>query len=53
MTCVRLVGCEPAWLGSDEDVDVGLSPAVAAAIAPAVALVESLVARLASETAVA
>jgi hydrogenase maturation protease len=40
---LRLVGCEPAHLGSDEEPVLGLSPAVAAAVEPAVLLVEDLV----------
>jgi hydrogenase maturation protease len=44
--CVRVVGCEPVHLGSDEEPLMGLSPAVEAAVAPAIALVEELVAAL-------
>lgn len=40
---LTVVGCEPAVLESD-DMEAGLSPAVAAAIEPAVALVQRLVA---------
>jgi len=41
---ILLVGCEPADLGG-EDGRLGLTPPVDAAIAPAAALVESLIAR--------
>jgi hydrogenase maturation protease len=44
---LRLVACEPATL-EGPDAGVGLSPAVAAAVQPAVALVESLVSRCAA-----
>jgi hydrogenase maturation protease len=40
---LRVVGCEPGALGDPEDVTVGLSPAVAAAVTPAAALVADLV----------
>jgi hydrogenase maturation protease len=40
---VRLVGCEPATFGSEDAPVMGLSAPVAAAVAPAVALIESLV----------
>jgi len=40
-----LVGCEPATLGPDEG-QLGLSPAVEAVVDQAVAMIESLVARL-------
>ena len=40
---IRVVGCEPAQIPDDDDVDVGLSPPVAAAVAPAVALIEELI----------
>ena len=43
---VLVVGCEPAWLGAEDDVQRGLSPPVAAAVDEAVPLVESLVAAL-------
>jgi len=43
---LRLVGCEPATPGADDDVTAGLSAAVAAAVEPAAALVASLVAEL-------
>jgi hydrogenase maturation protease len=42
---VFLVGCEPATLGPEEG-QLGLSPAVEAAVDQAVALIESLVARI-------
>jgi hydrogenase maturation protease len=42
---LRVVGCEPS---SAEDFEMGLSPEVQAAIDPAVALVEELVAQLGS-----
>src|SRR5262249_23606522 len=43
---LRLVGCEPQTLGSDEEMAMGLSPAVQAAVEPAMEAVESLVAEL-------
>lgn len=43
---LRLVGCEPAALGSDEELAMGLSAKVAAAVEPAADLVESVVAEL-------
>lgn len=43
---VLVVGCEPATLGPEDDVQMGLSPPVAAAVEEAVKLVESLVATL-------
>jgi hydrogenase maturation protease len=39
---VRVVGCEPAQVPTDDQIEVGLSPPVAAAIEPAVALIEKL-----------
>jgi len=39
---LRLVGCEPASVGADDDIAPGLSAPVAAAVEPAVELVESL-----------
>lgn len=39
---VRVVGCEPARVPAGDDVEVGLSPPVAAAVEPAVALLEEL-----------
>jgi hydrogenase maturation protease len=42
---VRVVGCEPGKI-DEEDLHMGLSDAVAAAVDPAVALVESLLAEL-------
>ncbi|HZS40079.1 MAG TPA: hydrogenase maturation protease [Polyangia bacterium] len=41
---LRVVGCEPACLGDGDEPLMGLSPAVEAAIDPAIALVEKLVA---------
>ena len=43
---LRLVGCEPANLGSDDEGALGLSEPVAAAIDRAVELVEAVVAEL-------
>lgn len=40
---MRVVGCEPATLGSEEDMPLELSPLVAAALDEAVRLVEALV----------
>jgi hydrogenase maturation protease len=40
---VRILGCEPATFGSEEEPALGLSPAVQAAVAPAADLVEELV----------
>jgi hydrogenase maturation protease len=40
---LRVVGCEPAALGSDEYPLMGLSPLVLAAVDEAIALIESLV----------
>jgi hydrogenase maturation protease len=40
---LRVVGCEPATLGSDEDPALGLSPAVQPAVDEAVRLIEGLV----------
>jgi len=48
MACMRLVGGEPAPLDS-YDVLSGLSPAMAAAIEPAMELVESLIAQFAGK----
>lgn len=45
---VRIVACEPAELGSEEEVAVGLSPAVEAAVGPAAALVVALARTLGS-----
>ena len=41
-----LVGCEPATVGETEDLQMGISDPVRAAVDEAVALVESLVAKL-------
>ena len=40
-----VVGCEPAWLGDGDAGGMGLSECVRAAIDPAVALIEALIAR--------
>ncbi|HEX2099438.1 MAG TPA: hydrogenase maturation protease [Candidatus Synoicihabitans sp.] len=40
-----LVGCEPAHFGDPEHGEIGLSPPVSAAVAEAMAAVESLIAR--------
>jgi hydrogenase maturation protease len=44
---VRIVGCEPGALDDDGEIAVGLSARVEAAIEPAIALIESLVAEVA------
>jgi hydrogenase maturation protease len=44
--CLRLVGCEPATLGSEEEPAMALSAPVAAAVDEAVRLVEELVREL-------
>jgi hydrogenase maturation protease len=41
---LRVVGCEPAEFGTEDDPAMGLSPPVQAAVAQAVVLVEKLVA---------
>lgn len=41
-----LVGCEPAFLGSEDEVALGLSEPVAAAVTEAVRLIESLIAKM-------
>jgi hydrogenase maturation protease len=43
---VLLVGCEPGVLGSDEDMQMGLSEPVRAAVDGAVGIIESLIAQL-------
>jgi len=43
---LRLIGCEPATIGSDDEGVLGLSPPVATAVDRAVALAEALVADL-------
>jgi hydrogenase maturation protease len=43
---VLLVGCEPGALASEEEMQMGLSEPVRAAVEPAVALIESLVPQL-------
>jgi hydrogenase maturation protease len=40
---VRIVGCEPATLGTEEDPIMGLSEPVAAAVGEAIRLIESLI----------
>lgn len=47
---ILLVGCEPVTLGSEEDVLMGLSEPVQAAVREAVVLIESLVAEFLGET---
>jgi hydrogenase maturation protease len=49
--CNRLlvVGCEPEPFDAEQDIQTELSPAVRAAIAPAVEMVESLIAKLSNE----
>jgi len=44
MPCVRLVGCEPLTLGTDEDGAMGLSEPVRAALDGAVEMIEGLIA---------
>ncbi len=46
LPCLRVVGCEVGPLGAEEELTVGLSPAVDEAVEPAVAMVESLVKEL-------
>ncbi len=46
LKCLRVVGCEPQEAGSEEEMAVGLSPPVAAAVERAVELVESVVREL-------
>jgi hydrogenase maturation protease len=46
---VLLVGCEPGALGGEEDMQMGLSAPVAAAVAPAVGIVESLITQVLQE----
>jgi hydrogenase maturation protease len=43
MSPMKIVGCEPATFGSDEDPAMGLSPVVEAAVAEAVQIVQRLV----------
>jgi hydrogenase maturation protease len=47
--CLRLIGCEPAILGTEDEVIMGLSGPVTAALEPAIQRVESLVAELRAE----
>jgi hydrogenase maturation protease len=42
LSFVRVVGCEPAHVPAGDDIAVGLSPPVAAAVEPAVSLIEEL-----------
>ena len=48
---LRLVGCEPATIGSLDQTQMGLSPAVAAAVDQALPLISSLVEQLSCERA--
>jgi hydrogenase maturation protease len=48
-TRVRLVACEPATFGDEDDVTVALSHPVAAAIEPAISLVDELIVTLSKE----
>jgi hydrogenase maturation protease len=50
---ILVVGCEPATFGDELEGDMGLSPAVDAAIGGAMAMVESLITRVAQEHRVA
>jgi hydrogenase maturation protease len=43
MPCVRLVGCEPLTLGTEEDGRMGLSEPVRAAVEGAVEMIEGLI----------
>jgi hydrogenase maturation protease len=43
---LRLVGCEPASFGTDEEPQMGLSPAVAQAVEQAVPLIHALLSEL-------
>ncbi|MBI4748214.1 MAG: hydrogenase maturation protease [Acidobacteria bacterium] len=47
---VLLVGCEPAFLGSEDEGALGLSEPVAAAVTEAVWLIESLIAKMLTES---
>jgi len=47
---LQIVGCEPYNLGSDDDPQIGLSPMVEAAIAPAVSAIESMALELSAMT---
>ncbi len=46
---VLLIGCEPAFLGSEDEGAMGLSEPVAAAVTEAVRLIESLIAKTLTE----
>jgi len=50
LPCVRLVGCEPLTLGTEEDGAMGLSEPVRVAVDGAVELVEALIAEALSGT---
>lgn len=43
LTEIRIVGCEPAELGDDEELKLGLSTVVAEAVEPAVLTIERLI----------
>jgi hydrogenase maturation protease len=43
---LRVVGCEPAVLGTEEDMVMGLSEPVQAAVAEAICLIEALIAEV-------
>ena len=45
-SCLRLVGCEPATFGSEEEPAMGLSPVVESAVDEAVGVIESLLLEL-------
>ena len=48
---LRVVGCEPLLVSDEDDMAIGLSVPVAAAVDPAIRLIESLVAELAGAVA--
>jgi hydrogenase maturation protease len=50
LPCIRLVGCKPFTVGTDEDGAMGLSESVRAAVDDAVQLVETLIAESLSRT---
>ena len=43
---LRVVGCEPLLVSAEDEMAIGLSAPVAAAVDPAVRLIESLVAEI-------